>query len=443
MKKILIVEDDYKESRLISEILDEEGYCTHTAPDVKEAEMVHEKENPHAIILDLKLPGKSGLEFLSDLRKRGDDTPVIMVSAYGEIEDAVKAIKIGAYDFIEKPLDSSRVIITLRNCLRDNGRKKELQFLKGLDDRLVGKSGVIEDLRKKIETVAREDIRILLTGPTGVGKNLVARLIHKKSHLNDKPFIHINCAALPGELIESELFGHKKGAFTGATRNKKGRFEEAEGGTLFLDEISEIPSSVQVKLLDFTETGEIQPVGGVKKKRVKTRIIAATNRKVPEAVEKGILREDLYYRLNVVHIDIPPVKEWKEDIPLLFSYFLKRLSEEDKNYVLTEDARNILLEYRWPGNVREIRNLAEKISVFSTGEKINGEILKLFITKEKDIIMDNEEIKDLSKARGEFEKKYIKKAIEKANGNITEASKMLGVNRSSLYKKINKYDIEY
>lgn len=442
MDEILIVEDESSQANLIKNILEEEDYRIDVVESAEEAEESIEVNGPDLILLDLRLPGKSGLSFLESIRKKGFDIPVIMMSAYGEIEDAVKAINMGAYDFIEKPLNANRVQVTVRNCLWSSKNREELKFLKGLDVKLIGESDVIKNLRNTVDTIAESDVRVFITGPTGVGKNLVARLIHKKSSRSEESFVHVNCAALPGELIESELFGHREGSFTGANRDKKGRFETASGGTLFLDEIAEIPSHIQVKLLDFMETGEIQPVGATEKRSVDTRIIAATNRKLPEALNRNKLREDLYYRLNVVRIDIPPVREWKEDIPRLFKYFLKRFSGMDAVKIKPEVEKQ-LKNYHWPGNVREIRNLAEKIAVFQRQKEISARTLKLFWQKEQSNSFRIQEGLNLQEAREKFERKYILKALEKTEGSVTEAADLLKVNRSSLYKKLKKLDIEY
>ncbi|NOX21359.1 MAG: sigma-54-dependent Fis family transcriptional regulator, partial [Nitrospirae bacterium] len=380
---VLVVDDEEGIRESLKDILEDEGYEVITASNAEEALKAVNDNAPDLVYLDIWLPDRDGIEVLEEIKGRERTMPVVMISGHGSIELAVKATKLGAYDFLEKPLSLDRVLLTAQRAIERGNLEKNYNILKSkLSDRyqLVGQSEAIKRLKEEIEMVSKTNSRVLITGESGTGKELVARLIHELSPRNTQPFVEVNCAAIPQELIESELFGHEKGSFTGAYERKKGKFELADRGTLFLDEIGDMSLLTQAKVLRVLETQEFQRVGGSKNIKVDVRIIAATNKNLPEEVKKGNFREDLYFRLNVIPIHIPPLRERKEDIPLLVEHFLKTISAEygRPKKEIKEEALQILMEHDWPGNVRELKNAVERLIIMTPSEVITARDLSIY-----------------------------------------------------------------
>jgi DNA-binding NtrC family response regulator len=378
MSKILIIDDERAIRRTLREILEFESYEVEEAEDGKQGIEKILNNNFDLVFCDIKMPNLDGLEFLQILTEKNIDVPVIMISGHGNIETAVQTIKNGAFDFIEKPLDLNRILVTVRNASdkkalleEKNILKKAVQKYKGND--IVGNSQNILQIKSMIEKVAPSDARVLITGENGTGKELVARSLHEFSNRKDMPFIEVNCAAIPAELIESELFGHEKGAFTSAIKQRKGKFELAEGGTLFLDEIGDMSASAQAKVLRALQENVIQRVGGEKDIKINTRVVAATNKDLRKEIELGRFREDLYHRLAVILINVPSLNERKDDIPILAEHFLTTICNEHgiSRKKFTKDALESLKEINWTGNIRELRNIIERL-VILCGETING-----------------------------------------------------------------------
>ncbi len=440
--KILIVDDEESILKSLSKPLEREGYEVITAENVASARKSNGRD-VDVCLLDVWLPDGDGIELLEEFQRRFPIQEQIMMSGHSDIETAVKAVKLGAYDFLEKPLSLERVLITIENALklrrlhRENlayKRDEELKY------QLVGESDEIEELKSLIDRIARTDSRVLIRGENGTGKEIIARTIYFKSSRAGKPFVAVNCAALPEELIESELFGFQKGAFTGATFARGGRFEEADGGTLFLDEIGDMADKTQAKLLRVIEEGEVERLGGGKPKKVDVRIISATNRNLEKKIEENGFREDLYFRLNVVPIHVPPLRHHKDDIPILAEHFIARLCADygRKPAGITKPALTALSKYDYPGNVRELKNIIERLLVtgeFSTIDRDDVDfVLSTTLLKGRQI--------DLKSATEEFERSFILNKIKETNGNMAEAARRLGLERSHLYKKMKTLDIK-
>ncbi|MEX1001303.1 MAG: sigma-54 dependent transcriptional regulator [Crocinitomicaceae bacterium] len=387
MSKILIIDDERSIRKTLQEILEFENYEVMAVEDgiagVKEA-----KENNYDVIFcDIKMPQMDGIEVLTKLKNDGLETPIIMISGHGNIETAVDSIKNGAYDFIEKPLDLNRILVTIKNALDKTNLVEETRVLKkqikkhSKHDSIIGDSEAIKEIKEMIEKVAPSDARVFITGPNGSGKELIARQLHELSSRSKKPFIEVNCAAIPAELIESELFGHEKGAFTSAIKQKKGKFELADEGTLFLDEIGDMSASAQSKVLRALQENRISRVGGEKDIKVNPRVIAATNKDVQKMIEEGQFREDLYHRLSVIVINNPSLNERKEDIPLLANYFLEKLCQEHgmPQKTFTDAALKELQKVNWTGNIRELRNIVERLIILCDNE-ISDKDVNAFVT---------------------------------------------------------------
>lgn len=442
---VLVVDDEEGIRESISGILEDEGYNVITAETGEDAIRVIKEHNPDLVLLDVWLPNMDGIQALQEIKALKRDMPVIMISGHGNIEIAVKATKVGAYDFLEKPLSLERVLLSTRRAIekgaleRENRALKENLFSKW---RLIGESTPINTLREQIEMAARSNSRVLITGQSGSGKELVARLLHGMSSRSEKPFIEVNCAAIPQELIESELFGHEKGSFTGAFEKKKGKFETADGGTLFMDEIGDMSLQTQAKVLRVIETQEFQRVGGSANIKVDVRIIAATNKNLEEEVKKEAFRSDLFFRLNVIPVYVPPLKERKEDIPLLVDYFMQSIASEygQTPKKITEDFIKSLQEYDWPGNIRELRNLIERLVIMTPSDVINPKDIQL--VKNRYDGTDYFTFKTLKEARDTFEKDFIAKKLEENKWNISKTAEMLGIERSNLHRKIKAYNIK-
>lgn len=443
--RVLIVDDDPMVRDGLRDILGRAGYTVTTAKDGKEALDRLEDEAPDLLLLDLKLPRLSGMDVLREIRDTHPEIPVVIVSGKGSIADAVEAIKEGAYDFLEKPVGGRGTLVTVNNALEAARlRRQRDRLLKEVKGRyeMVGSSEPMQRIYDRIDKAAQTSSTVLVTGESGTGKEMVARAIHHNSDREAGPFVTVNCAAIPPDLIESELFGHEEGAFTGAKGQRKGKFEQAGGGTLFLDEIADMSQSVQSKVLRAIEREEVHRVGGQEPIDVDNRMIAATNRDLKVAVEEGRFREDLYYRLNVIRIEVPPLRDRRGDIPELAEHFLTTISAENdqERKRLNAGAIQELVRYDWPGNVRELRNVIEQLLVLSEGSEIGAGAIQ-------DAIGDLREAPatadaGLEAAREQFEKVYIRQALREHEGHIQNTASALGVDRSTLWRKMEKYGLQ-
>ena len=459
MTTILIIDDEPGIRDTLSSILEDEGYKAVAAPDaVAGIEVLRAAESIPLVILDVLLPKLGGLEALERIHADFPLVETVVSSGHANIDMAVRAIRLGAFDFLEKPLSLDRVLTVCRNALTVQRLREENVSLKksagaGPTDRMIGTSPVLEQVRRLIRQAAASDARILITGENGTGKELAARAIHAASPRADKPFVEVNCAAIPDTLIESELFGHEKGAFTDAVAGRAGRFECAAGGTLFLDEIGDMSLTAQSKVLRAIQERKIQRVGGEKTFDVDTRILAATNQNLEEACEMGRFRRDLFFRLNVIPITIPPLRERQEDILLLLFHFLREHSgaAKEQQVQFDQSALEILQTYRWPGNVRELENLAKRIAVIHLGGPITGGILMKLLGQAPESgghgrlrLAGFEEILDLpyTESKERFEKRYLEHQMEKCGGIIPKAAEVIGIYPSNLRAKLRKYGIK-
>ncbi len=449
MAKILIVDDEDSVRQSVSMIL---RYARHEVLEDstgRRALATLEKTNDlDAVICDVKMPEMDGLEALTKITETRPGLPVIMISGHGTIDTAVEATKRGAFDFLEKPLDQDRLLLCLRNALEHAALKTETRTLRGeLSDkwRILGASKAILELKQTIERIGPTDARVLVTGDNGTGKELVARNLHAFSKRMAKPFVDVNCAAIPSELIESELFGHEKGAFTGADQQKKGRFEEAHGGTLFLDEIGDMSMEAQAKMLRVLETNEVQRVGSSESLEVDVRVIAATNKNLEEEVSEGRFREDLLFRLNVIPIHLPPLRERPEDIALLLEKFTVEICHkydlEAKKF--SPEALDHMRRLQWPGNIRELRNFSERAVLLSHDQEISLEDLGNLTTKASAVFSESIfAISTFEEFKATSERLYLQKKLEENDWNIKRTSESLGMQRSNLYKKIDRYNLK-
>lgn len=448
-RSILIVDDEKSIRNSLSGVLDDEGFHVSVASDGMEAIRKVERENPDLVLLDIWMEGIDGIEVLKKLKVIYPGLAIIMISGHGTIETAVKATKLGAYDFIEKPLSLDKVVLTINRALNFQQLEKENEILRNKIHKnydMIGSSEVITKLKQQIATAAPTNGWILITGENGTGKELVARSVHRKSLRSDKPFVEVNSAAIPEELIESELFGYEKGAFTGAVSQKKGKFDMANGGTIFLDEIADMSLKTQAKILRILQEQEFERVGGTKSIHVDVRVIAATNRDLKEEMERGNFREDLYYRLNVIPLEVPPLRKRKEDIPVLVSQFLREFCAENmkEQKELSKEALDILMGYNWPGNVRELKNIVEMLVIMTPKMVVSAGDIPVPIRKEL-----NEEKKEtlyeynsLKAAREEFEKQFIIEKLKEFGDNVSKTALAIGVERSHLHRKIKNLGIE-
>ncbi len=444
--KILIVDDEKSIRDSLAQVLKYEGYAVREARDGKEAIALAMEEQLDAVLLDIKMPGMDGIEVLKRIKEIDSDMPVIMISAHGTVATAVETFKLGAFDFVEKPFDRDKVLILVRNAtagkrLANEKASLEKTLTKGL--KLVGESTAIRDLVATIARVGPTEAKVLITGENGVGKGIVARAIHKESKRADARFVEVSCAAIPDDLIESELFGYEKGAFTGATARKPGRFDMADGGTIFLDEIGDMSPRVQAKILRMLEEGEFERVGGTETLKADVRLIAATNKDLKAMIRDGKFREDLYYRLNVVVIDVPPLRARRDDIPVLARYFLGVYCEMYglKPKVLADPVVETLKEYSWPGNVRELRNIIERMVITSRGDMLGADDLPPLVDAvagQSPELVGGETYDDF---RQISEKIFFEKRLRANNWNISKTAQELGMQRSNLYKKMQKLGI--
>ena len=450
MKKasILLIDDDDSLRRVMEFSLTEAGHKVQTAASGEDGLRLFEKDSFDAVITDITMPGMSGMEVLAKVRRRDAHIPVIVITAYGTIESAVLAMKQGAFDYITKPVSRDELRLTLEKAVRMRRLEKENVELRAeVTDRysfesIIGGSEKMKEVLDLAGRVAASDASLLITGETGTGKELLAKGVHFNSRRADGPFVAVNCAAIPETLIESELFGHVKGAFTGAVRDKEGKFELADGGTLFLDEIGDLRIDLQAKILRTLQEREVDRVGGGKPVAVDARVIAATNKDIERAVKEGAFREDLYYRLNVITLSIPPLRERKEDIPLLVNHFLKKFNK-DAGVLMDAAALSALTAYGWPGNVRELENVIERASVLKRGPLITREELPEKLKKEKrgveDLILN---LPEQGISLEDLEKSLIIKALEKHKGNQTRAAEFLGITRPTLIYRMEKFGLK-
>jgi len=448
---VLIVDDEESIRHSLSGVLMDEGFSVLKAEDGLQALQIIKQEVPEVVLLDIWMPGIDGIETLTRIKTKYPEIQVVMISGHGNIETAVRATKLGAFDFIEKPLSLDKVMLAISHALDFRRLSEENLLLRQeIDEQyeIIGNSPVIQVVRQRIGKVAPTDSWVLITGENGVGKELVARAIHRESKRRAKPFVGVNCAAIPEELIESELFGHEKGAFTGATSRKKGKFDLADKGTLFLDEIADMSLRTQAKILRILQEQKFDRVGGERTIDVDVRVIAATNRRLKEEIQRGRFREDLYYRLNVIPIHVPALRERKEDTLLFTEHFLHEFSvrsgKEKKD--MSPEALQRLKENDWPGNVRELKNLIERLVIMTPGKTIEVGDLPDSIRRERpgappgpEVYPDGESMKE---AAMRFEREFILRRLAQNDGNISKTAEQIGIARRNLHRKIRQLGIE-
>lgn len=446
-KTILLADDDLNLRRVLEFQLDEAGYNVLTAQDGAEALEIFNGSDFDCVITDLRMPKLSGLELLEKIKAEGAEIPVIVITAFGEVETAVTAMKAGAFDYINKPFNRDEILLTLERALNFSETKSENRQLRELVDKefrldnIIGDSTAMRAVLNVVGRVSRSDATVLITGESGTGKELVAKGIHFSGKRKDKIFIPINCAAIPESLIEAELFGYKRGSFTGATADTKGKFETADGGTLFLDEISQMPIALQPKLLRVLQEQEITRIGESNPRKIDARIIAATNQNLEKMVEQGTFREDLYFRLAVVPVNIPPLRTRREDVPLLINHFFKRAKDKHgfQNLKITREVTNVLSNYLFPGNVRELENLIERMVVLSDAESLTLSDVPEYISRPLQVFGSVKfELPAESISLDEVERDLIRYALDMHNGNQSQTARYLGITRSALIYRMQK-----
>jgi DNA-binding NtrC family response regulator len=445
MEKVLIVDDDVAMGELLSDTLQGEGFAVATARDGLEALKILRREDFDVLVTDLKMRGLKGLDLLEESKKIAPLTPVIIITAFGTIESAIKAMKMGAYDYITKPFAMEEFLLTVRKALENRKLKKEVLRLKReVESRyqfhhLIGKSPAMIRIYDLIERIRSSSGNILITGESGTGKELVAKAIHFNSLRKEAPFIAVNCAAIPETLLESELFGYKKGAFTDAKTDKRGLIFEAHEGTLFLDEITEMSTTLQAKLLRALEEKEVRPLGDTRSYPVDIRIISTTNRNLPSLIKEGRFREDLYYRLKVIDIELPPLRERREDIPLLVNHFIQRFRQDLNKKIsgISEEAMKILFNHPWPGNVRELENVIQRAITLSRHDWILPEDLPPSMVQGPDEDLIEKSLKRKYTV-DQLEKEYIRRVMIEVGGNKSRAAEILGLDRKTLYRKLEE-----
>jgi DNA-binding NtrC family response regulator len=449
MPNILIADDEKAIRKTLREILEFEGYHVDEAEDGAKALSMLREFDYDLVLCDIKMPKIDGMEVLTKAMAESAETPFIMISGHGTVENAVEATKKGAFDFISKPPDLNRLLITIRNALEKANLQIEAKVLKrkvGKTREIIGESPAIKKIKDTIERVAPTDARVLITGDNGTGKELVARWVHEKSNRANAPLVEINCAAMPGELIESELFGHEKGSFTSAIKTRIGKFEQAHGGTLFLDEIGDMSLAAQAKVLRALQEGKITRVGGEKDISVDVRVIAATNKDLLKEAEEGRFRLDLYHRLGVIIIHVPSLNERRDDVPLLAERFVKEICEDSAipKKLITPKALEELKLMNWTGNIRELRNVMERLVILS-GNKITEEEVRTYVTntQAKDTPVDLFESFDrFQDFKEHIERLFIEHKLKKFGWNVSKTAEVLDIQRSHLYNKIEKYDLK-
>jgi DNA-binding NtrC family response regulator len=452
---ILVTDDESSIRKALKEILQFENYTVLEAENGEKALHILANQDVNLMLLDVKMAGMDGMEVMAEISRNGWELPVIILSGHGNIETAVQATKLGAYDFLQKPPDLNRLLITVRNALEKSTLSKSNRTMRrkiGRVTEIIGDSQPMLFIQQTIRKVAPSEARVLITGENGTGKELVARWLHELSRRSNAPFIEVNCAAIPEELLESELFGHEKGAFTGAVKTRIGKFEQAEGGTIFLDEIGDMPLSAQAKVLRVLQEKVIVRVGANETIPVDVRVLAATNKDLREEITAGRFREDLYHRLGVILIHVPPLRERRADIPELAKHFLERLSETDislSGKQLSDDALVKLKMLPWTGNVRELANVIERLAILSDGPSIDGDLVELLAKPKEpsgpamskiDELLDSTE--NFADFKEEAERLFILRQLEKNNWNISQTADAIGMQRSHLYTKMKRYDID-
>jgi two-component system, NtrC family, nitrogen regulation response regulator NtrX len=448
--KILIVDDEAPIRDVLSASLADENYEVRVAKNGEEGLRILSEFNPQVVLLDIWMPGQlDGIDVLREGRPKNPTAEFIVMSGHGTIETAVKATKLGAWDFVEKPLSMDKIYILLTNILayqQEKGEKTVLLNRLRRNIALIGESQAMMNLKQMIARVAPTSSWVLITGENGTGKEIVAQNIHYLSTRAGRPFVEVNCAAIPEDLIESELFGYEKGAFTGATGSKKGKFDLANGGTLFLDEVGDMHLSTQAKVLRILQERRFERVGGTETIEVDVRVVAATNKDLKKEIKEGRFREDLYHRLNVIPFHIPPLRERSEDIPALIQHFAEYFSRESGARVKTcsREAMQQMQAYSWPGNVRELKNFVERLYILTPGDEVNVHDLKFAGLNQPDslIEMGGNGISNFKVARAQFEKEYILKKLAENNGNISKTAEVIGLERSHLHRKIKSYGID-
>jgi len=448
MEKILIVDDEKHMRVILSKILKDERFETLQAENAHQAILEVERNKPDLVLLDYKLPDMNGNKVLEKIKQIDESLIVIMLTAFGDIKKAVNTMKLGAYDYLTKPFNNDEIILVIRKALQTLRLKREVKSLKkelGKEHEMIGESKQIKQILEQIELVAPNDITVFLEGETGTGKELVARLIHKKSPRANNPFVAVDCGAIPEALFESEMFGHEKGAFTGAINTRIGKFEQANEGTLFLDEISNLPLSMQAKLLRAIQNKQIIRLGGKQNIDVDVRIIAASNINIVENIESGKFRNDLFYRIHEFKIELPALKNRKDDIPLLADHFLKNMNLEfNKNIQgFSIDAINSMLNYEWKGNIRELKNVIKRAVLIAKTDYISAEhLLFTNIGNPEKKISSNQEssFENVSKEALQAKVNILKRAIQKAGGNKTKAAKNLGITRNQMYRTLKRFE---
>jgi DNA-binding NtrC family response regulator len=444
--RILVIDDEERMCWALERALSHEGYLVNTATRGLQGISLAQENEPSLVILDLKMPDIDGIEVLKELKSINPNIPVIMITAHGTIDTAIEAMKIGAADYITKPFRLEKIKVQVRQALHLSNLENQVNFLRQelgqKYGKLIGQSDSMKEVILLIRQVAKTGTTVLITGESGTGKEVAAMEIHKASNRSDKPFVAVNCAALPEQLLESELFGHERGAFTGATSKKKGRFEIADKGTILLDEIGEMPISMQVKLLRVLQERCFERVGGTRTIHSDVRVIATTNRELTSAISDGTFREDLYYRLNVMHITMPPLRTRKEDIPLLVNHFLEKF-DPSKTKKISSEAMKTLSQYNWPGNIRELQNAIERALIVCQGSEIQSIHFPSELTScIKESSTPDINLFDSGFSLGELEKHLIIKALEKHNYNQTKVAKYLGITRPTLLYRLQKYGIK-
>ncbi|MGH7578017.1 MAG: sigma-54-dependent transcriptional regulator [Longimicrobiales bacterium] len=449
MAQILVVDDEEGIRRILRQVLEYEGHEIRTAASGGEAIASYNEMRPDLTFLDVKMARMDGLEALDRIREADATALVVMISGHGTIETAVEATRRGAYDFLEKPLDTDRLLLTIRNALQQRGLAEENARLRGEVEshyEIVGHGFAIRSLLDRIEKVAPTDARVLITGENGTGKELVARAVHRLSSRADAPFVEVNCAAIPSELIESELFGHRKGSFTGAHADRTGKFEQADSGTLFLDEVGDMSLAAQAKVLRALQDGTVTRVGGDRPVRVDVRVIAATNKSLEKEIEDGRFREDLFFRLNVVPVHVPPLRERREDIAMLARHFVERAEQEQRLPArrLTNEAIDRLTRMTWQGNVRELRNTIERLLILARGTDITAADVERLVggaaaagAREGDLL----DADTFATFKERAERAYILAKLRENDWNISETARTIEMPRSNLYKKIEKFKL--
>ncbi len=451
MSHILVVDDEQGIRTVLKDVLEDEGYQVSTAEDGFQALNILKTDSMDTVILDVRLPNMGGIDVLKAIKKDHPDLEVIIISGHASVNLAVQAVKIGAFDFLEKPLSLEKTITVVANALKFDTLKKENRNLRQslfTEDEMIGSSAPMQKVRELIRQSAGSGARILILGENGTGKELVAKEIHRQSGRSDGPFIEVNCASIPETLIESELFGHEKGAFTDAVGRRKGKFEAAHQGTIFLDEIADMSLHTQAKVLRVVQEMKFERVGGEEAIQVDVRLISATNKNITEEVEAGRFREDLYFRINVIPIYVAPLRERTEDLEVLIAYFMQKYKRASENAPKTVSAKamQVLTRYPWPGNIRELKNFVERVNIMTEEQLIDPETVRSFLGnmegKETGGIFRAYDSMQLNQARDSFEKDFLVDKLQENQNNITRASKVLGITPSSLHNKVKKYGIE-